>query len=681
MIAFLETIDAFASAHQGLAYGLAFLMAMAEALPLVGTVIPGSVLIVALGALVPGGALALLPLLAAALAGAVSGDGASYWLGHRYREDLIRVWPFRRYPGLIAKGEALFRAGGGKAVFLSRFVQGPRAFVPLAAGILGMRPVRFFATNIASALIWAPSHVLAGALVGGSIALAGAVAGRLAALAILAILLVWFVLWLARRALGLAPRVWSAVGARALAWAAGGTSRAHRGVAALFDPRRRETLPLVALALLLLLAGWGFFGILQDITAGDPLIRADVAVYHFLRALRTPWADRFFVAVTELGDGFMVLVMSVAILAWLVWRRAWRATAYWLAGMLSANLLVAGLKLALRVPRPIALYESWSAYSFPSGHATMSVVFWGLVSVFVAREIDARRRPWVFAASALLASMIAFSRLYLGAHWLSDVLGGLALGTALVALLAVAYLRHRPAPIAARRFIVVMIALFATVGAAHVARRLPGDMTRYAAQIAPSALALARWRDEAWRTLPARRIDLGGELEEPLTLQWAARLDRIERALSRAGWRRPPPWTAQSALSWLGPRAVPGGMPVLPRLHDGRFPALTMIKTVDAPGAGTDTRRVIRLWPTDLRLTRAEQPPRALWLGELVVETITTPFRFVAVARTAPDDGARLKALARSLAAQGFDRYERRRGPGDETRTLLVLAPGGKNAR
>jgi undecaprenyl-diphosphatase len=64
------------------------------------------------------------------------------------------------------KSEAFFARHGDKSVFIARFVPGVRAFIPLIAGVLGMRVSRFYAANILSALVWAPSHILPAVLVG-----------------------------------------------------------------------------------------------------------------------------------------------------------------------------------------------------------------------------------------------------------------------------------------------------------------------------------------------------------------------------------------------------------------------------------------------------------------------------------------------------------------------------------
>ena len=164
MTSFIDPLIAFVSAHAGLAYLTLFLAALLEAVPVVGGVIPGSTIIFALSALVPGGELRLEWVLVAAAAGALIGDGSAFWLGHRTQREILNAWPLANYPRVVAQSEAFFHRWGALAVFFARFVPPIRAFVPVTAGALGMSPPMFYAVNIPAILLWAPAHVLPGVL-------------------------------------------------------------------------------------------------------------------------------------------------------------------------------------------------------------------------------------------------------------------------------------------------------------------------------------------------------------------------------------------------------------------------------------------------------------------------------------------------------------------------------------
>jgi membrane protein DedA with SNARE-associated domain len=161
---FIDPLIAFVSTNAWLAYLTLFLAALLEAVPVVGSVIPGSTIILALSALVPGGELRLEWVLLAAVAGALLGDGSAFWIGHRSQREILSTWPMTHYPRVVAQSEAFFHRWGALAVFFARFVPPIRAFVPITAGALGMNPARFYIVNVAAILLWAPAHVLPGVL-------------------------------------------------------------------------------------------------------------------------------------------------------------------------------------------------------------------------------------------------------------------------------------------------------------------------------------------------------------------------------------------------------------------------------------------------------------------------------------------------------------------------------------
>lgn len=143
-----------------------FSMALAESLAIVGVFIPGVVILFAAGTLIGSGVLDFWSSCLWAVAGAVIGDGLSYWLGHHF-DYLTERWKWARlHPDLIQKGYDFFERYGDLSVALGRFFGPLRAVVPLVAGLMRMPPKRFYTANILSALVWAPAYLLPGMLVG-----------------------------------------------------------------------------------------------------------------------------------------------------------------------------------------------------------------------------------------------------------------------------------------------------------------------------------------------------------------------------------------------------------------------------------------------------------------------------------------------------------------------------------
>jgi membrane protein DedA with SNARE-associated domain/membrane-associated phospholipid phosphatase len=669
MTSLVESAIAFLTAHPYVAYWAVFALALSESIPVIGVVVPGTAIIIALSALVPSGVLVLWPLVFAATAGAIAGDGASFWLGHRYKNRIIGTWPFNRYPDAIARSEAFFKRHGRKSIFLARFTPGVRAFVPVLAGMLGMPTGRFYAVNVASALVWAPAHVLPGMFLGAAFSVLGAAAKPAAILVAVAIAAGWIIARGIRWALGSGIPILAAALDHLRDWANARDDGFGRRLAAALDIPRHEARTIALFGLFLIGAAWLFIGIFEDVVSGDPLVLVDSAIFRALQDLRTAPADAVMIAITELGDTTVVIAVTAAVLLWLLARRAWRTAAYWLVAIAGASALNTVIKVALHRPRPNGtLYSGWSAFSFPSGHSTVNLVLYGFLAFLVAYYSRPRWRLPVVFASASLISLIAFSRLYLGAHWFSDVAGGLAFGTAWLALLGFTYTR-RPAERInpGGLFAVAWIALIA-IGGFHGYQRHAADLGRYSVESRQPTMQSESWWNSGWRQLPSRRIDLTGEVEEPVTFQWAGSLQALEKSLSGQGWNPAAPWTSLNALKWLTPDALPADLPAMPGFSNGALPAMMLVGP--SPAGPGNSRLVLRIWPAGLSVADGRTGP--LWIGTVVEERIGGYFSLVTLYRTRPDFNAPRQKLAEALAGEKTaTRAREERSPGWDGKVLL----------
>jgi membrane protein DedA with SNARE-associated domain/membrane-associated phospholipid phosphatase len=613
----LNALLAYITHHSGLAYGAIFLVSLSESLALVGLIVPGTLIMFGVGAVVATGRLGLQPVLLLAATGAVAGDGISYWLGRRYQEQLERIWPFSRYPGMLKNGELFFRRHGGKSVLFGRFVGPVRPVIPLVAGMLGMGPARFAVINVVSAIGWALAYILPGMLFGTSLAVAGAVSTRLAVLLFLILAACWAFVWLFRKLVLL-------VGRRGPIWIAALKDWTTRDtpVPRVVRPIRHflsflvrrphgEELFFGGLVLAFFSAGWGFLGVLQDVLAKDPLVLADQSVYHLFQSLRTPWADRIFVALTEFGDSFVNMCLFGAVLIVLLGKRCYRTAGFWVITVLGGLAAVQVLKWTIHLPRPIPLFHGASAYGFPSGHTTMSVILYGFLAIMLVRGLTSTRRWGIVVAALLISFLIALSRLYLGAHWLSDVLGGLFIGTSWAAVFGIAYLKEADEDVPRRWLVAVAVLVAAIAGGWHVTQNHQKGLMLYAPQQTMPSMPLATWLGDGWRDFSAWRIDMGGEREQPLTLQWAGNPAELAHYLMARGWQPPPALDLKTFLAMLSPDTALEKLPVLPRLHSGRVDHLRLVRNQ------ADQRWVLRLWPSGVGIGAGKIP---LFVGTIEVQ-------------------------------------------------------------
>jgi undecaprenyl-diphosphatase len=649
----LQALIDFLTTHPTLAQVLIFGASLLEALAVIGTIIPGSSVVFAGGVLIGLKVLAPLPVTLLAVTGAILGDGISYWLGHRFQATIPTLWPLKRYPALFERGQAYFTKYGGKSVFLARFIGPLRAIVPVVAGMSGMPARLFYSMNILSALIWAALHIVPGVLFGASLQLAAAVSARLVILLILFTAIFWILFKCARLA---HRQAWPRIGLwrdRVVAWARADARMPARIVLSLLDPAKPASQGLLGAAVLLIGSSMLFFGILQDILAGDPLVQFDQTVYVTLQSLRTGWGDDLMVAASELGSANVTMPVIVAVALLFALQRHWVTLGYWLGSAAVAEILVRVLKFTLGRARPNDIYSGVERFSFPSGHAALSMVVYGFLAFLLARGKPAWAKIAITLLCASAILMIAFSRLYLGAHWFSDVAGSFSLGLAWVALLCIAYTHHAArqpmqrtsASLSAWPLPLVVLITIVLAGGMVVRDQHAADLARYTYQPRLDSMPLPTWQADGWRTLPVARSELGGEFEEPFSVQWAASAAQISASLRAGGWQQPPAWRGTTFLLWLISGTPLQQLPVLAKFDHGAAQQTTFIKAVDAR-----QRMVIRFWPQRYAVdASAGTPARPLWLAMVTTERLRQAIGLITLAQTAADFATPLRTLAADL--------------------------------
>ena len=140
---------------------------------------------------------------------------------------------------------------------------------------------------------------------------------------------------------------------------------------------------MIASAIVLLISLPTFFWFIGEISPGEPMVRADVAILNLFESLRTPAGDTFMIAVTTLGDGVVVTAITLVVALYLLSRKAWRRATGFLVAMAATAVFVPVIKLMLHRSRPIELYSGADAFSFPSGHATLNAVLFGICAVLI----------------------------------------------------------------------------------------------------------------------------------------------------------------------------------------------------------------------------------------------------------------------------------------------------------
>ena len=605
---FVSNLLEWVTAHPGWMSIVIFTTAMAESLTIVGVIVPGAIIMFSLGALIGLGHVEFWPACWWSALGAMVGDAISFWIGRVFHQKIRQIWPFTKHPEMIVRSEEFFRKHGGKGVLFGRFFGPVRGTIPTVAGMMDMSWRHFMIANVVSALLWAPAYLIPGMAFGASLDIASQVAGRLAVLILIVAALLWLTTWLVTHAARLFQAHATEWLRRFSVWSQG---RRFIGPisASLLDPSQGELRGLTTLAVLLL-GGLVLFSLSLS-AAGQQLPSGlDQSLYHFFQELRTPWVDTLMVFSAELGDYPVMLPVSLVVFGWLIWRRHHSAAWHWLAALcfgMTTNLLFRWL---LPVSSSMEITQGMPDNSFPSSHATFSTLVFGFLAVLIARELPLARRWIAYLVAAFLIVPIAFARLYLGIHWLTDTLAGLSLGLLWVTVLGIAYNRHPKAAIQWPRLLIYGAITLLATDLLHLGSSYESDLQRYQPQTTQLILEREQWWTVGWQKLPQQRLDFQGHQRQDLVLQWAEHRQELEARLHAAGWQTAPGLNLRGILLWLSPQVELRDLPVLPQIHDGREAAFTLVRYDDPP----DTRWVLRFWDTDTHLRENDLP---IWVGSL----------------------------------------------------------------
>jgi undecaprenyl-diphosphatase len=424
-------------------YLVIFLGATLESAAFVGLLVPGEALVLVAGFFAAQGLLDIGDLIVIVAIGAILGDSIGYEMGRRIgRPGLERYGSrFGLINTRIAKAEAFFKRHGGKAVFLGRFVGFARALVPFLAGSSRMPYRKFFPYNALGAALWSAAILLLGYFLGASWQIAEQWTGRASVIVGGAVLIIfalgWLWHWMVRHEAQIKNR-WARI-------------REHPRVAAILErfapqiawlrarlsPGSYFGLQLTGGVLVFAGAAWLFGGITEDVLTGDPLVVFDLQVERWFHSHQAPWLTAVLSVVSQWHEWPTMTGVTLLLLLYLLWQRQWHWVVTTICTVPGGMLLSTLLKLVFHRARPTFsdLAAALNTYSFPSGHVMAATLIYGLTATYLATRLTAWRwRVLAVLVAFLLVTIVAFSRVYLGVHYMSDVLAAAAAGVAWLAL-------------------------------------------------------------------------------------------------------------------------------------------------------------------------------------------------------------------------------------------------------
>ena len=427
--------DTILSLHGWVALLVVFLLPALEASVFFGVVFPGEIAVILGGVLAFQHRVDLGAVLAAAVVGAVAGDTVGYLIGRRWGRRMLHG-SLRRFVKAhhLDQAEGFLARHGGKAVFFGRWTAALRALIPGLAGMSGVHYRTFAIWNVLGGGLWAATFVLVGFVAGEGWRKVEEIAKRASLVLLLIVVLVVGIVLLGRWIAQHPERVRAAVD-RQLERPAVARLRARYERQLAFLARRLRpggalglslTLGLLAIGI----AGWAFGAVAQAVLVSEDLTQFDVFVQRFFAGHREPWLTTVLRDAVGLGGAGLLLAIGLAVgLGFRLARGRWQPLLLLLGAYAGAELLALSVDALVKRPRPPRSLVGAEGFAFPSREATAAAALYGMLVALSAIATSRWSLRVATATGAMLAlALLGLGQVYLGANWLSDVLGGYALG-------------------------------------------------------------------------------------------------------------------------------------------------------------------------------------------------------------------------------------------------------------
>lgn len=608
---YVHHITTWLSYHPHWTGAITFLIAFSETFALVGAIIPGSVTLTAIGVLIGLGVAPFTVTMICAIVGAFLGDATSYWLGRQFHGRLRNSWPFKNYPQLLDKGDEFFKRHGGKSIIIGRFIGPMRSIIPLSAGMMDMPAKKFLFYDFISSLVWAPSYILPGILIGAaSSELSPAIAERVIIYVFAGIITLFFLSWLIKLMVefGLEhidrklEQLWSYLYRH---------KPGHFLTTLLLDPSKPQGHRQLLLFFSFLISSSLFLILAMTVKYSHLLNSINLIVFNLLQSIRTLHLDKAMIGISFAGEKTVLFIVLLTVSVWLLYQRHWREAFYWIFNGILAVISTSLFKIWTHSPRPTGLVVVSDSFSFPSGHATFSVAIFGLLSVFVAKQVDRDiPKQIIFIPLIILTGLIIFSRIFIGDHWLSDIIGGVLLGVSCVLFSTIAWQRQLTKQINILGLLFITGISFSLGYLYYFSKHFDRELMNHQPYFPAVVVSHEAWKNQTSPLFPLYRNSRTGKPIEVLNIQWADTLSDIEKKLSHQQWEKSNPPTLTNRIERLLVKNKSQHLPAIDKLYQLERPALVMTKSVSP----SKPIVVLFLWPSRLVFTDRNTP---LWIGSV----------------------------------------------------------------
>lgn len=610
---YIQPLTEWLRANPGWALFFTFLISLTESLAIIGSIIPGSVSMTAIGILAGSGVMRIDLTLIAATLGAIAGDSLSYFIGYYYSNSLYEKWPFRTYPKLLIYGTQFFQSHGGKSVLIGRFVGPLRSIIPVVAGIVRMQQWRFLLANVVSAIGWSVLYVFPGILIGAaSHELSPEVATRLFIIILVGLALVWLlgivIKWVLLHINNYTKQLVSTF------WGGLANRKGFRSIYAAFTPREElEHFDTGMLVLTALFAALMVVSILACATSSE-LGRLNYAINYFFQTLQTIHLRHVFTIISQFISYWSSAMLITGYAVICLYTKAYKALFYFLALVSSAMVTYLGLDVFITSLSP--LYSD----HFQNGAVTAfnQLILTTTLYLYLSLHKGELNASFIYVCRSLLLALLllsGISTLYLGYLWVSDVVTAWFIGifiALLVFLLYRAKIHSNTEITLTNTTIGVLLSIIILTPSLLYVAKFRKQV--YLPELFSEELLIEdeQWWDQKNPVIPLYRYNRLGSPANLMNIQYQGSLKHLQNSLKDYGWVQQSDTFFRKLLQKVDPEKNTIKLPLFTQLYNNKPPKLLMTYRLKQKGYVI----ALRVWESDYNLTDFENP---LWVGSIEI--------------------------------------------------------------
>lgn len=591
---------------------ITFIVALSESLAIVGSIIPGSVTMTAIGILAGSGIMRIDLTLLASTLGAVCGDSLSYALGYIYSDRLSQMWPFKKYPNWLMYGKDYFSRHGGKSVLIGRFVGPLRSIIPMIAGMMHMKQWRFLIANIISALGWSVLYVMPGVLIGtAGHELSAEGATRLFIIILIMLLMIWLtslvIKWLVIKLhLFLKNNLHDF-------WLRLKTSTYLYRIYDLLTPKDEPNhYPTAGLVLLTLCCILSSIGLTLLVLQGSYIEPINIAIHLFFQSVYTYVLQVIFIGCTQLTSTITISTLYICFCLWFIYTKNLKNIMY--CSLLVCTSVTLGCILShfITSPRPQGLLMVMTGNSFPNIHLLVASALYGFFFYYINNRFLLLTS--MFRSTLLVAlGLSGLGSLYLGDNWFSDVFSAYFLGASICLIFCIFFRKFNASPSQKTQSVLKLIIILSTLllsSALSLYLNFRVQVYAHTPYEKKYTIEQSTWWNQQKPLLPLYRFNRVGKRATLMNIQYSGHLNVLQNSLEQSGWNTHNESFFKKILIHISANKKLIMLPLLSQLYENKRPVLTMSYKDEGSGLVLE----LRLWESSYSFKNLSHP---LWIGTL----------------------------------------------------------------